>query len=551
LIRQGGYLFIGLIVLGLAYLLLTTPLPPGLPSSADGAVAVMLDFAFVSVFLTLLLIGSRQRCRGFAVAPLLFVILWFSASVGHRVQLQRTTDPQLANRVVPEGPSGRRTLVVETQSSGPICCEPLTLLANGAIETYVHAFGTEMHAFRLALGTACSPEDFQRSRFLTDVGRTDECIHRETIDEMPDGIVLRMSLILQRSDAIGCCNEGTISVRSAGHEEVVARWRYGQHLVLSYFPLFGGLRSAATPLWEAALIGPLQRVQIGGPSFDYKDLGAAIYGAEWRRAVNPARADPHELVRRALALMQQRTFGDRLPALEIALALQRREYIDRDVLGIVASFIEYGWLNSQAHEKVTRFWARLSPGQKRDFLDVVLARLDRPDASDFHSTDLTFYLRTHAPDLIARAEGIFFERQDLRPWQYELALRMIKDQSLRGRSPEFFAQQRRFLLALNDDTTEGFSRRAIGFKRVFRPPTEEERAFFSEQLDLVPDGLLKEYIRLTGWFRDVGWDGGRPEADLTVATRAYRERALVRIARVNDETLRRELQGEFRIDRND
>ena len=48
-------------------------------------------------------------------------------------------------------------------------------------------------------------------------------------------------------------------------EQIVAVWRSGRMLVLSYFPLFAGLRSAPTQLWDAALSGPLQAVQISGP----------------------------------------------------------------------------------------------------------------------------------------------------------------------------------------------------------------------------------------------------------------------------------------------
>jgi hypothetical protein len=70
-----------------------------------------------------------------------------------------------------------------------------------------------------------------------------------------------------------------------------------------------------------------------------------------------------------------------------------------------------------------RFWRRLSPTQERDFLDVVFTRLDGPQGMDFNDTNLTLDLRTYAPEFTVRAEAVFFERRDLRTWQYELARR--------------------------------------------------------------------------------------------------------------------------------
>ncbi len=99
--------------------------------------------------------------------------------------------------------------------------------------------------------------------------------------------------------------------------------------------------------------------------------------------------------------------------------------------------------------------------------------------------------------------------------------------------------------ALQGDEGEAFARRAIAFKRVFLFAPDEEREFFSQRLDLVPDRFLKEYLRRTGWHRSPN------ETALSEATREYRQRALVRIAAIRDEQLRREAQENFRPERLD
>jgi hypothetical protein len=111
---------------------------------------------------------------------------------------------------------------------------------------------------------------------------------------------------------------------------------------------------------------------------------------------------------------------------------------------------------------------------------------------------------------------------------------------LKWNSPEYRAAQRRLFSTLLEDDTDGFARRAVAFKRVFLHNTDEERAAFAERLDRVPNVFLKEYIRRTGWHRSVD------ESKTSQATFAFRRRALARIASIDDERLRREMQESYR-----
>jgi hypothetical protein len=540
-----------IIIAAIYYALATLPLPVMamayiLPVIVGGFNGIL----FIAAGLMLVVAAWRRR-PGLALAPVLFVALWFSAAVVQRVVIAAREDPKLAERPVPADLRSIRTLIIESQVT-QMCCGLFTLLADGLIDRYVHVFLDHDHklsrieAYDLGRGDECKDEDRGLSVLLARAGRTDECIRRKTIDAIPDGVVVRMHAFARAYAAMGCCNRGTISIRSGETETLRATWYYGKRAVLSYLPLFGDHGWGQTvPLWSSGSGGPAQLVDIGGPPFHHEELAAAVYGIDWRAPVKPAVASAPELVQRAMALVQLPKWGDRLPALDIALTLQEQRLVNDDLLDVVAALVHGAGQGLDTTMSIMRFWGHLNDNDKRSFIERVFARMENPaQGYDFNECVLSFHLPPEKfPGVAERAENIFVNRRDLKPWQYELALRLAQ-KPYRGMTPPPETRQRMFM-ALQDDESEAFARRAIAFKRVYLFAPDEEREFFSRRLDLVPDQLLKEYLDGTGWHRSSN------EKALSQATRDYRQRALVRIAAIRDDQLRRDAQEKYRLERND
>jgi len=421
------------------------------------------------------------------------------------------------------------------------CCGQVTLLVDGQIDRYVQVVLDNNHkisriiAYRLGRGAECGPGDREFATVLARVGRTNECIRSEAIAAIPDGVVVRMHPFARAYAAMGCCNRGTISIRSGGNESLKATWYFGRRAVLSYLPLFGDPGwGEPVPLWSSRGGGPAKLVEIGGPSFLEQDLAAAIYGINWRAPVKPAAVSAPELLQRAMALVQLPRWGDPLPALDVALTLQDQRFVNDDLLEVVSALVYRAGQGSNTTEKIMRFWSRLNDDDKQRFIQRVFAHIENPaEGFDFNECVLFFHLPpTKFPGVAERAADIFTNRRDLKPWQYELALRLARPGIVGPKAEE--ARQRMFR-ALDGDETSAFARRAIAFKRVNFLGADEEREFFSRRLELVPDLLLREYIGKTGWHRSPD------EKAVSQATRDYRQRAAVRIAAVSDEKLRRDL----------
>ena len=81
----------------------------------------------------------------------------------------------------------------------------------------------------------------------------------------------------------------------------------------------------------------------------------------------------------------------------------------------------------------------------------------------------------------------------------------------------------------------------IALQRVYFLSNDDRREFLAQQLDRVPDATLEQFLVAAGWHRN-----SPAEATLTAATRLLRERATVRIAAVQDQMLRLNLQDRFR-----
>ncbi|MBR0895858.1 hypothetical protein JQ616_12915 [Bradyrhizobium tropiciagri] len=545
--KHVAFLLIGLAVLAGVYAFLATlPLPNSgltlLIVLMLAATPGLLSLLWVGTMVAMVILGAHRKHPGLIAAPFVFCAIWFSASVWDRYQLAQRTDPTLSGRTIPAELRSIRTLTLVEQ--GEPCCGSTALLADHVIDRFVHAeIDQQGHAgpirsTELAAAKDCSEDELRRSAVLQRSGRTDVCLKTTTLDAIPDGLVIRIQPMQPFAASYGCCNVGTINVRQAGEERVAATWHYGQQTVVSYLPLLRR-NSHPTPLWKYTEAGPRQAVEIGGPAFSDGDLAAAVYGIDWKAPPKFAEASNVELSRRAQQLAQTNSPN---AALDIALQLQGNGYVDDDLIRAVSRLIR-----SYDDQRLYKFWHRLDRKNKGTFIEAVIAQISDPTAGGSDYVRAAFQVQMHREELSAympQAEAIFSNRHDLNIWQYEMALRLAKDDRLLHRSEQYSAEQRQRFRSIEDDMSDAFTRRVIAFSSVYFNKTDEEREFLAHQLDRVPDKLLHDYLTAAGWNRSPD------EASVTAATRLLREQAATRIAGVQDVRLRRDLQEWFRPTRN-
>jgi hypothetical protein len=504
-----------------------------------------MNIVWIAVIAGMMILGGVLRLPGLLAAPLVFFAIWFGAAVVDRYEVARGTDPALAVRSVPAQLRDIRTVTLV--SRGVRCCGQVTLLASGLVDRYVEAYDDEkghIGPIRVSEITNkdCTSEELRQSELLQHAGRIGECVRKSTIDAIPDGLVVRM----QPRPMVPCCTSGTISIRENGQERVATTWHSGRRTVLAYLPLFGlpATMSPTASIWAASGGGPYQTVWIGGPDFYGEDLVAAAYGTSWEAPPKPVNVGTDELVRRAKDI----TSGpNRTAAVDLSLAVQAKGAVNDDVLGVMASMIELSSMLSPAHQGIQKFWFKLNPEQQRRFIELIMARMQDPTVgADYNRAELPFHWdRAKYADVADRAQRVFEERRDLKTWQYELALRLAQNDKFWIKSADYFAEQHRRFLSVRDDTSDAFLRRALAFKRVYFLSRDEEREFFAQHLDRVPDNLVRDYLNAAGWNRN-----RQEEPSMSAATGTLREQAAMRMAAVQDVKLRRDLQEWFRPDRN-
>ena len=461
-----------------------------------------LNFVWIAVVIGMMAFGAIRKHPGLVAAPPLFFAIWFGVALANRYQVAGETDTALAVRSVPAELRDIRTVTVVTRGTRG-CCGLITLLANGLVDRYVHAYDDEeghigpIRLTLLAPAKECSADELRESERLQRAGRTDQCLKTTTIDAIPDGLVVRMQ-VKPYYPMIGCCTVGTINVRQNGEERVAATWRSGRQTVLSYVPLLG-IPNAPDPtlsLWEGFAGGPLQMIWIGGPTFTGEDLAAAAYGIDWAAPPKTADVGTAELIRRAVEISRGPT---RAAALDIALTVQDKGIVDDDVLGVMSSFIEMASISSEAYQQIQKFWFKLNPDQQRKFIDLVMTRMQDPTVGfDYNHAEFPLHWAPEKfPGVADQALRIFEDRRDLKTWQYELALRLAKNGQIPFKSAEYAAEQRQRFRSIQDDTSDAFVSRAIAFKRVYFGG-DEEREFFAQQLGRVSDALLEQFLTAAG-----------------------------------------------------
>lgn len=535
MIRYIATLVLGLIVLAGVYALLVNVL--FLLGGSIGLLIVLivagfpgiLDLIWFAAIAAIVIIGLHRKLPGLTIAPLVFFASWCCVSIWNRYEVATTLDPSLSSRPVPLELRNVRTLILVGQ--GDQCCGHIRLLVDHVIDRYVYVqtnAGGDVVAIRstqVAAAENCDAKELIQSGELQRSGRTDQCLKTTTLDAIPDGLVVRMQSMKPSYASYGCCNVGTISIRQNNEERVAATWRYGQQTILSYLPLFK-TNFPPTPLWQYASVGPRQLVEIGGPPFLNQDLAAAVYGIDWTAPLKFAQVSNAELSRRAKQLAH--TKND-LAALEIALQVQRNGYIDDILIGAVSQLID-----SPYDQQLLTFWQHLDGGNKHKFVEGILARISDPTTATGDYSQARLQIQMQREQLTAympQAEAIFVNRRDLKTWQYEMALRLAMNNTFAFTTDEYRDEQRRRFQSLQNDTTDAFARRAVAFKRVYFPPNEEERAFFAQHLDRVPDALLEQFIRQVGLGR----------------ASDFSQRIRERLNAVRDEKLKRDLQQQFNV----
>ncbi len=504
-----------------------------------------LNVVWIAVIAGMMILGGVRKLPGLLAAPPVFFAIWFATAVVDRYKTARETDPALSIRTVP---SELRTIrTVTLVSRGVRCCGQITLLASGLVDRYVDAYDDgKGHIGPIRdlkiITKDCTSEELGQSELLQHAGRIGECVRKSTIDAIPDGLVVRT----QPRPMVRCCTSGTISIRQNGEERVAATWHSGRQTVLAYFPLFGlpATLGPTASLWSPSGGGPYQTVWIGGPDFTAENIAAAAYGIGWDAPPKPANVGTDELIRRAVDIARGPT---RTAALDVALTVQGKGAVNDDVLGVVASMIELSSMNSPAYRGIQQFWFKLNPDQQRRFVELIVARMQDPAVgADSNRAELPFHWdRAKYADLADQAQRAFQERRDLKTWQYELALRLAENDKLLIKSADYFAEQHQRFLSIRDDTSDAFLRRALAFKRVYFLSRDEEREFFAQHFDRVPDNLLRDYLNAAGWNRN-----RQEEPSMSAATGLLRQEAATRMAAVQDVKLRRDLQEWFRPDRN-
>ena len=429
MIRHTVTLILGLAILAAAYWVLSSWPVMLLVFFLTRDMAGGLNVLWLAVVLGMMAAGAIRKHPGLVVAPPLLFAGWFAVSVAERYKAEAETDPSLAIRAIPSELKDIRTITLVTNGVRG-CCGQVSLLADGRVDRYVHAADDEkghigpIRMTQLAAAKDCTADELLRSELLQRAGRIGECLKTTTIDSIPDGLVVRMN-VRPYYPMVGCCTVGTLNIRQNGQERIAATWHSGRRVVLSYAPLFGrpNAPDATASLWEGFAGSPRQTVWIGGPTFTGEDLAAAAYGIDWAAPPKTADVGTAELIRRAVEISRGPT---RTAALDIALTVQAKGGVDDDLLGIMASFIELSSTHSPAYQSIQKFWFKLDPGRQRQFIDLIVARMQDPAIGfDYNRSELPFHWNAEKfPGIPDRALRVFEERRDLKTWQYELALRL-------------------------------------------------------------------------------------------------------------------------------
>jgi hypothetical protein len=468
-------------------------------------------FATLAGFVVL---GGAKSKPGFALAPLMFAVVWFGASVATRSWLQASIDPKVWSTPVSPEASAQRTLIMDSYQS-----IDRKIIVDGHIDKLIklqHDNSTHklvgVVEISTAEGDACSAEDKRNSPEFGNAGRPDACFKWRDVGEIPDGLVIET---IDRPAVVNgisrCCRETQARLRRGNEERLLFSWFQGDAQVPAYFPQLA-LLAEPTRLWEPGT-RVMQTVRYGADDIAPSTMVNAIYHVlpdysrdnGWQPRSAPLTSE--EALDRAQSLSKLPNVS--LQAIASLLITARdKGIVDARSIDLATSLVGHdteGWI------ALLHYASGLTSDQTEALLEDIFRRLETPNvcancvmSGKFSGRWESLKGRLSHPDqAFERAKLIFGKRSDLADWQYEGSLWIIMSVGPQGYPASESFLHRAIPPMLFADDTPSYSDKAIAYLRVdsqfVQPNNLHERA--AEKLDLVSDQQLQEYISGV-WGRD-------------------------------------------------
>lgn len=504
--------------------------------------AIALNIAWFGVLLTMMIRGAARSKPGLAIAPLVFLSIWFTVSVAQRWRIQTVLDPQLSSSSTSQVAVKSRTLIMI--GSGSV---DRKIIADGYIDHLIqvrrdNGDRTKISSFEdvsIARGEACDTATKPPLRDVSIPGRPDDCFVFRNLAELPDGLVVEQF----NQDRLRPVTQARL--RMHGQERLLFSWISGASVVLSYFPTFA-FPGSPTGIWESRP-GILQVVRYGVSDNNSAKMVSAIYGVtpsypqdHIQFAAVAPRLNAADTIDFAVTFARQADVSPKSVA-ALLIAARDKGLVDGRSISTAASLIGHdndGW------DAATEFAKGLTNDQTEQLVEQMLRRLETPDiCSDCvisrqasHPALWGWKLRERLsnPEPVQdRAIRILIHGRDLARWQYEGALKIMA--ALGPQYPDYDSYFEGSLLPLILlDDTPSYSDKAIAYLHTMPRGIDRQGIRLAAKLDLVRDRDLKDYI-VGIWSSDLKRlpiRGERPEK-YEIAAKACK-----RISRIEDPVIR-------------
>jgi hypothetical protein len=455
-------------------------------------VFAIVEFFWIAILAGLIAFGILRNKPGLILAPFIFHLCWFGASVASHRALLASLDPKVWSAPISEEARSQRTLIANSYQ-----IVDRKIIADGHVDRLFkvkHDGSTHkiinIEEISSAKGEECSLEEKQASPQLRNAGRTDECFKSRDLTAIPDGLVIEK---IERRER-GCCAETQARLRTGGEERLLFSWFQGFDYALEPFPRF---------YW---LGGPfMETVRFGLADIEPITMESAVYGVAPPYPMDIERTRPalslsaEDAADRAQSLAKLTNVSPRA-VVSLLTKARAKGTADERSLEVAASLVGHdaeGWL------AVLDYANDLNSEQTNALFQKILQRLETPDiCSDCIGARLNSnywkLLRdrlSHPDEFAERAKRIFAERSDLAAWQYEGSLLIMKALGPSYPASENFVQGPILSMLLADDTT-AYSDKAIAYLIVAAKGFQSTQVWptAASKLDLVHDQDLKQYI---------------------------------------------------------
>ena len=487
-----GFLFlmVSLAALGWGLRPLVFPLVPLAMVGIN--VFAIVEFFWLATLAGLIIFGIFKNKPGLVLAPFIFHLCWFGASVASHRAFLAGLDPKVWSTAISEEARRQRTLIADSYQ-----IVDRKIIADGHVDRLVKVKRDgsthkliNIEEISIAKGEECSLEEKQASSQLRNAGRTDECFKSRDLTAIPDGLVIER---FERREA-GCCAETQARLRTGGEERPLFSWFQGFGYALEPFPRF---------YW---LGGPfMELVRFGLEDIEPITMESAVYGVappypmDHERTLPAPPLSAKDAVDRAQSLAGLTNVSPRT-VISFLTKARAKGTADERSLDIVASMVGHdseGWL------AVLEYANDLNSEQTSVLFEKILQRLETPGICNdcfgkrFNSNywKLLRDRLSHPDELAERAKRIFAERSDLAAWQYEGSLLIMKALGPSYPASENFIQGP-ILSMLLADNTQAYSDKAIAYLIVAAKGFQSTNVWpiAASKFDLVRDQDLKQYI---------------------------------------------------------